>query len=188
MHPVLCQRSWWTRKWHSDKWHSGKIWWYIKCRTAGLVPCWSEVGVIETDCLRRLWNLHPWRWPRLIGCGPAQPDLIGHTLSWGCAWWPPEVPSNLNYYLVLWVGSLYLGLCPASCRIKHVSSCWLCPWSMSPPTREFLPCQWKASSFECSLCSTNSQITGFNLETLTPAWLVHFVDTRGFCFYELLDL
>lgn len=67
------------------------------------VPCWSEVRVIEMGCLRRLWNLHPWRCPRLTGCGPVQPDRTGHALSWGCAQWPLEVPSNVKYYLMLWM-------------------------------------------------------------------------------------
>lgn len=77
-----------------------------------------------------------------LGWGPTQPDLIRHVLSWAWVQWTPEVPSNLNYYLMLWRGSLYLGLIvPGSPQNPGGVFLLAMPMGCGTPQEEVSACQ-----------------------------------------------
>lgn len=109
------------------------------------IQCWTEVG---NDWLMEWFACGGSGISFLggvqdsVGCGPTQPDVIRHALSWGWIQWTPEVPSNLNYYLSLWRGSLYLGLSvPGSPENPGGVFLLAMPMEFGTPQEEVSACQ-----------------------------------------------
>ena len=105
---------------------------------------------LESDTgLKTNWNLHPWWRPRLDQTQPRKTNMIRPSFSRWLNWRLPEVSSNLNYCMILW-------LCDAPpTKCFELWQIYLCVWTYLTYT----PARWsEIHSFLYPLLS--QKITG----------------------------